>query len=62
MVYICEIVTKFINTDELPYASALMLAIVVLLVSLIVSYFVIKLIRYTFLKILIISPKKKEVK
>ncbi len=62
MIYICEIITKFINIAELPYAVILIISVAVLVFSLLISYFVIKFIHSTFLKILIIPPKKREVK
>ena len=62
MYYICAIITKFVNTTELPYFATLSLAVFVLIISLIVSYFVIRLIHSTFLRILIIPPKKEEIK
>ena len=62
MYYICAIITKFVNTAELPYLVTLLFAVFVLIISLIIAYFVIRLIHSTFLRILIIPPKKKEVK
>lgn len=60
MVDICIVIKKFINTPELPYAVVLIIAVVVLIVSLIISYFVIRFIHLTFLKILIIPPEKRK--
>ena len=60
--YICVIITKLINIAELPYAAVLTLSIIILIVSLIISYFVIKLIHSTFLEILITPPKRKKIK
>ena len=62
MYYICVIITKIVDTADLPYFVTLSIAVTVLIVQLIISYFVIRIIRSTFLKILIVPPKKKEVK
>ena len=58
MYWIRVLVMKCVDTIGMPYAEVLTLAVAVLLVSLVISYRVVKLIRSTFLKILVIPPKK----
>lgn len=60
--YTCLVIAKVVNSVELPYVAVLFIAIAALVASLIISYFTIKLIHSTFLKIVITPPEKKEVK
>ena len=60
MNWVCVFIKKFVHTMELPYEANLAISLVVLITSLAISYFVIKLIRSSFLKILIIPPKRRK--